>query len=311
MRIKAFLLTSFVLPAITASVTTAAAYKIQNIDLVKIDNMTVATIYASGQIEYTHRILNEGQIKVIVDFKNAEHALPQKDYFNLPSETIKSIRTSQFSLDPMIARIVFDTDKPITYTVRDAGDKLIINFPTPDDRDFPSWAAVKPAIDAQEKPEPAGNPQEDSIKKVIRKSGRPADNNNKTTRKAVRKVPSRKEKGTVIELKHSRPKVIYNSRGTRDPFAPLLETGKGERAFGEIPVPSLEDLKLVGILQDEGGGRVALLEDSEGNGFMLRTGDKIKNGWVSMITEDKVFFQVTEFGWSRTVSMKLQPPTSE
>jgi len=70
-------------------------------------------------------------------------------------------------------------------------------------------------------------------------------------------------------------------------------------------LPVLENLKLVGILEDIDGNR-ALLEDSEGNGYILMPNDKVKNGYLVSVTKNKAIFQVTEYGWTRTVALELK-----
>jgi hypothetical protein len=288
----------------------AANHSVKNIDLVRMENMTVATIYTDGKVDFTHKIISEAPVKVIVDIKGAKHELPQKDFYSLPSATIKSIRTSQFSLDPMITRVVFDIGKPVTYTVKDEGERIVLNFPTPDDPDFAPWAAVEPAIkkvvrkeDSQDKPE---------VKKVAKKETSKTQSGKEDVDKVVKKIPppAIKPKGNLVKTRYKRSRVRYNNKGTRDAFASLLVTGKGDEAFGVIPVPAVEELKLVGILEDE-AGNIALLENSEGSGFMLRAKDKVRNGWVSKVTNDRVYFQVSEFGWTRSVSMKLKSPKSQ
>ena len=287
------------------------AYQIKNIDLAKVGNITTATIYADGAIDFTHRIISEGQVKVIVDFKGGKNALPQRDFFSIPSATIKSIRTSQFSLDPLITRVVFDIGKPITYTIKDGGDRLILNFPTPDDPEFPAWAAVIPSMEPQSEVKTDEVRKQSKPKKVIRKSGSDSKKIKEPKKKIVKKLPQPpQKKGTVMKARYKRPRVVYKNRGTRDSFAPLTVTGEGRYAFGEIPVPAVEELKLVGILKDD-DANIALLENTEGDGFMLKAQDKIKSGWVSRVTDNMVYFQVSEFGWTRTVAMKLQSPTSE
>jgi len=76
--------------------------------------------------------------------------------------------------------------------------------------------------------------------------------------------------------------------------------------FGEIPLPSVENLKLVGTLED-GSGYKALLEDNRGYGYLLKSGDKVKNGYVVNVFENKIFFQIEEYGWSRVISLELPP----
>ncbi len=109
-------------------------------------------------------------------------------------------------------------------------------------------------------------------------------------------------KGTPIEAISQRETVYYQSEGRRDPFAPLTESIRTE--LGEIPLPTFESLKLVGILRDEAGNR-ALLEDVRGYGYIMKNGDKIKNGYVVSVEEDKVIFQIQEYGWSKTMDLEL------
>jgi hypothetical protein len=109
-------------------------------------------------------------------------------------------------------------------------------------------------------------------------------------------------KGTPIEAISSRETVYYQSEGRRDPFAPLTESIRTE--LGEIPLPTFESLKLVGVLRDQAGNR-ALLEDVRGYGYIMKNGDKIKNGYVISVEEDQVIFQIQEYGWSKTMTLEL------
>ena len=72
-------------------------------------------------------------------------------------------------------------------------------------------------------------------------------------------------------------------------------------------MPSIENLELVGILSNVDGNR-ALLEDAEGNGYMLMPRDKVKNGYLVSVTDTKAIFQITEYGWTRTVALELDVP---
>jgi hypothetical protein len=75
-------------------------------------------------------------------------------------------------------------------------------------------------------------------------------------------------------------------------------------------VPAIENLALVGIFEDD-DGRQALFEDTESNGFILRANDKVQNGYLVTIQKDKAIFQVSEYGWTRTVALNLKTPGSE
>lgn len=109
---------------------------------------------------------------------------------------------------------------------------------------------------------------------------------------------SEDEKKGVAE----RESLIYVGEEKRDPFVPLSQEIDFE--FGEIPLPTVENLKLVGTLEDYGGHK-ALLEDNRGYGYLLKSGDKVKNGFVVNVFKNKIFFQIEEYGWSRVISLEL------
>jgi hypothetical protein len=111
-----------------------------------------------------------------------------------------------------------------------------------------------------------------------------------------------KPEGTELEVVFQRKVIYYLGEDRRDPFAPLTERISTD--FGKIPLPMFESLKLVGVLKDEEGNR-ALLEDEKGYGYILKSGDKIKNGYVISVEDNKVIFQIEEYGWSRTIALEL------
>lgn len=112
------------------------------------------------------------------------------------------------------------------------------------------------------------------------------------------------ESEDVEEAAAQRESLVYLDEGRRDPFIPVSEEMDIE--FGEMPLPAVENLRLVGTLGDHEGFK-ALLEDDAGFGYLLRSGDKVKNGFVVNVFKDKIFFQVEEYGWSRVISLELPP----
>ena len=121
--------------------------------------------------------------------------------------------------------------------------------------------------------------------------------------KSIKKqVEGIKPRGEVIETVYKRRVVTYQSDGRKDPFTPIGEQINIE--FGKTPVPAYESLKLVGILKDA-SGNMALLEDGEGYGYIMREGDRVRNGEVIYVGDNRLLFQITEYGWSKTVSIEL------
>jgi Tfp pilus assembly protein PilP len=74
----------------------------------------------------------------------------------------------------------------------------------------------------------------------------------------------------------------------------------------ENRIPNVEGLKLVGVLESDGGANRALFEDKSGFSYILQTGDKVRNGYVLRVDEDQVYFQIFEYGWSRTVALTME-----
>ena len=105
-----------------------------------------------------------------------------------------------------------------------------------------------------------------------------------------------------------RAEIHYNDMGRRDPFEPLL---KGLRSgFVSEELPSVESLRMVGVLRDEQGA-MALLEDMEGHSYIMRTGDAVASGRVLSVGDQRVIFSVDEYGFTRTVALQLSPRGSD
>jgi hypothetical protein len=109
---------------------------------------------------------------------------------------------------------------------------------------------------------------------------------------------------SALGLIPSRKIITYNPETRRDPFLPL--TDKEQMNFGAAPLPRFENLKLVGIIRDKLGNQ-ALLEDEIGFGYILKSGDQIKNGYVMSIEDNKVVFHVEEYGGYQIMTLELNP----
>ncbi|MCK4223850.1 MAG: AMIN domain-containing protein [candidate division Zixibacteria bacterium] len=105
-----------------------------------------------------------------------------------------------------------------------------------------------------------------------------------------------------LSLVPQRKLVYYNPGIRRDPFLPLTE--RQDMSFGEAPLPLFDNLKLVGILKDEEGNQ-ALLEDEVGFGYILKSGDRIKNGYVIRVEDNRAVFRVEEYGGYQIMVLEL------
>jgi len=114
-----------------------------------------------------------------------------------------------------------------------------------------------------------------------------------------------KLKGTIVAEFPTRIVMKYRPGTGRDPFKNLLTDTKGNNNPIQKKIPDVETAKLVGILESTDGKKRALLEDHDGYGYILKSGDKIKKGYVGKIYSDKAYFKLFEYGWSRTVALYM------
>lgn len=131
------------------------------------------------------------------------------------------------------------------------------------------------------------------------------DDNSSTARFRRSPVSSRKIKGTLVAEFPTRLVMKYQGKKYRDPFETLINETKVTQSPMEARVPNVEGLKLVGILESPGSGNRALFEDKDSYGYILKAGDKVQKGYVLRVDNDKVYFQVFEYGWSRTVALDM------
>lgn len=111
--------------------------------------------------------------------------------------------------------------------------------------------------------------------------------------------------GVELETMPQRTIVEYEPGGDRDPFKSLIGQGTAKAVVGKLP--AVENLILVGVLEEDEGNQ-ALFEDAEGNGYILKPSDPVRNGYLASIQKDKAIFQITEYGWTRTVALNLKLP---
>jgi hypothetical protein len=106
------------------------------------------------------------------------------------------------------------------------------------------------------------------------------------------------------DLSHRRERYFYASTGLRDPFASLVNG----RFVGENAkqLPDVGSISLLGVIWGE-NDKFAMVEDQEGNGFVLRVGDPVVNGEVAGITRESLTVRQHFFGTSTTVTLKLKP----
>lgn len=175
--------------------------------------------------------------------------------------------------------------------------------------------AQKPKTTTTQKvksPEKPASQVKEEVKKSTAKKEQPTVTVSKKPEVAkadtLRKEPPAKVAGKIMEEVPKRKVLVYHSGERKDPFSPL--TGKKSFALGTLPLPSIEELKLVGILEDNNGFK-ALLENELGYGYIMQPGDRIRNGSVVSIDKERIIFQVYEYGFTKNIALELFTPNQE
>lgn len=125
-----------------------------------------------------------------------------------------------------------------------------------------------------------------------------------TEKPAVNDIRALELPGTSTTDTSAKPdtkKVIKYTAIGRDPFLPLENDTTGDSDGANV-----EHLKLVGVLIDN-TEQIALFEDVRANKkpFALRVNDPVDHGKVLKIYKDKVVFLITEYGISRSYTIRL------
>lgn len=279
---------------------------LKDISVQKAGDTAVVVISTTQPCEYDTLMLTGKPERIVIDLSDVTNAWTQKKYMSLPFSSIKSVRTSQFQKEPLVTRVVLDIDRPVQFNTARTGNDIIVKIPAaPGESDFEAWHVTGAS---------AGAPTRSVVSAPVEEAAAPAEEVETRTSspeppppppaEETKMAPKRTSGGVQIEAYPKRKVVTYSTSNFRDPFMPLVGAATGHMS-SEIPI--LENLTLVGILQDM-EANWALLEDSEGNGYMLTANDKVKNGYVVSVTDTKAIFQITEYGWTRTVALELNIP---
>ena len=114
-------------------------------------------------------------------------------------------------------------------------------------------------------------------------------------------TPSVQSEARVKSIR--RNEYFYQSYGRKDLCAALV-TGE----FEPIQNPEIVDInlaKLVGVMWGA-TDRFAMVEDGQGNGFILRVGDKVRNGRVTAVHEESLVASVSLYGITSRVVLRLK-----
>jgi hypothetical protein len=113
--------------------------------------------------------------------------------------------------------------------------------------------------------------------------------------------PSQESRARINALRAN--EFFYQSYGKTDPFK-VLVAGEYEQTTAS-EVVDMNSAKLVGVMwgQDD---RFALVEDGEGFGYILRVGDRVRDGRVVSIRKNSLAARISLYGITNQVLLKLE-----
>ncbi len=101
------------------------------------------------------------------------------------------------------------------------------------------------------------------------------------------------------EAIYRRERFVYPTNNRRNPFVSLLTL--------EDAGPQFENLDLAGIIFGGSAGSVAtLIDNATEKRYRVRRGDAVGNARVVEIRPDAVVFQVTQFGVTRSETLRIR-----
>jgi hypothetical protein len=104
------------------------------------------------------------------------------------------------------------------------------------------------------------------------------------------------------DLKLRDKRYYYKAFNRRDPFQSLIV---GEFEESEVELIDVYSVRLVGVLTG-GMERYAMLEDNNGFGYIVRTGDPVRNGSIVSVGDRSLVARVSMFGQTTSVTLRME-----
>ncbi len=164
-----------------------------------------------------------------------------------------------------------------------------------------STNAAKAVADSIKMAKPSSNPADKKIAMATKPAGLApklaiADNPELAEKLAKEKQAAEDEK---MRVEPEEKRITYNSFGRRDPFIPV-ELGATDNGI------DIDQMKVVGIIWQSSEPMAVLEHTREANvSYTVKQGDPVHNGRVARITRETVTFDISEYGISRSYSLKL------
>jgi len=312
--VRKFIFTYLILAFMAITYPQKKNFSVDEITISTLRDTTYIQVLTDGSVDFK-KFTIDNPPKLGVDFFGGIFSLPQNEYLKVPPGLIAAVRGSQFKPQPEpVARLVFDLVETPEYSeVRLHPEGVMIAIYTPDYPQIAKWSsgrvealAETTAAESVAVAETAVVDTTDTTKAEIALEAEEI-----LPELAVYMRPETLSyKGVTADMetievaKYIRNMVVYTAEGN-DPF--LAPKRTKETPLGTEPIPMVENLSLVGIVQ-MGDMNLALMQDQSGFGFVIAAGDTVEGGICIAVTDTSARFTLTEFGTSRKVDIPLVKP---
>jgi len=310
----------FIIILLLVAIDGMAEYDVVGMSISRSGDNTIVEVLSTSQTNIKTGNLTRPD-RLLIDLIGGIHRLKTLDYPALPPGIIIEFRSAQNQAKPEpITRIVLVLAEKVEEVNIENGPrsgKVII--PTPGYSDFETWSIGRETPQVKKEETVTEEPKErEELKQQTLKADKEISDTAKSAEDIIEK-PAKDEIDKEIDSLaiqeriqaqaestkaiFKRPEIKYNGRENRDPF--ILVHSSTERKFGSEAVPSVDALKLVGVVKGVMGQPLAVLEDNRKWGYILGIGDTIVNGIVGEISDSTVRFDITEYGMTRPVILGL------
>jgi len=107
-----------------------AANSLETIGVSREGDSVVVRIATSAGCEYNVFLTESKPERIVIDLSGVINDMPEKQFLDLPTKSIRSIRTSQYKTAPDLqARVVLDIGRPVDFRNYRDGDVVIVKIP--------------------------------------------------------------------------------------------------------------------------------------------------------------------------------------
>jgi hypothetical protein len=235
-----------------------------------------------------------------------------KPVFKPDNKSVGPVAMKDLANDSIEKARFFASVIPVANNIPEPGEAT--DKDGPKSEDIHKKSAVSKSVEPKKSTPPPVKNNREVVLASTDQSQQPPDAPGSEEVEKIRTSKYRRESSKAAEMKATkvvqfpqRMVIKYKRNNARDPFESLITIDRKKKGNVDLnKIPNVETLHLVGILEPVSGKGAALMEDLDGIGYILRPGDRVRNGYVAQIDKQAIYFQINEYGWGRTLVKHME-----